>query len=114
MDGPLHSHIATTYGITENSILNELKYFHVVNGIVPDIMHDVLEGTTQVTIKCLLLYLIQDKKYFSFNTLNERICAFDYGSSDVRNKPSEISRNILPDSPDSSSLKQSGIILSCI
>ncbi len=110
LDGPFHSYIATTYGVTENSILNELKYFHVVDGIVPDIMHDILEGTTQVTMKCLLLYLIHDKKYPTFKILNESMRAFDYGNSEICNKQSEISKNILP---DSSSLRQSGIAHSC-
>ena len=42
LDGPLRSHIATTYGIANNSVLNKCQYFHVVNGLVPDIMHDIL------------------------------------------------------------------------
>ena len=44
LDGPLRSHIATTYGVANNSVLNKCQYFHVVNGLVPDIMHDILEG----------------------------------------------------------------------
>ena len=44
LDGPLRSHIAMTYGVANNSVLNRYKYFHVVNGLVPDIMHDILEG----------------------------------------------------------------------
>ena len=44
LNGPLHDHIATTYGVSRNSILNNLTYFHIVNGLVPDIMHNILEG----------------------------------------------------------------------
>lgn len=44
LDGPLGSHIATTYGVANKSVLNDCQYFHVVNGLVPDIMHDILEG----------------------------------------------------------------------
>lgn len=40
LEGPLHDHIAITYGITDNLILNSCRYFHVVDGLVPDIMHD--------------------------------------------------------------------------
>ena len=72
---------------------------------VPDIMHDILEGTTQVTLKCLLNYLIKDKKCFSLKTLNERISSFNYGSIDNRNKPSEISKTTFS---SSETLKQSG------
>ena len=59
--GPLKQHTATTYGITCNSILNTLKFFHVVDGIIPDIMHDILEGTLQLHIKWLLRRFLQAK-----------------------------------------------------
>ena len=87
-DGPLHDHIATIYGVTQKS---ESLYFHVVKGLVPDIMHDMLEGTTQLTIKCLLHHFIGKEKLFSLATLNRRITSFDYGRPDACNKPSEIS-----------------------
>ena len=44
LGGPLHDHIATTYGVAGNSILNDLDFFHVTTGLVPDIMHNILEG----------------------------------------------------------------------
>jgi hypothetical protein len=34
----------TTYGVARDSILNESVYFHVTEGIPPDIMHDFLKG----------------------------------------------------------------------
>ena len=79
--GPLCEHIATTYGIVEQTILNECRYFHVVDGLVPDVMHDLLEGTAQLSLKCLLRYLISDQKYLS---LNERILSFKYGHADYK------------------------------
>ena len=47
----LHDHITTTYGLHRNSILNTSKYFHIVDGLAPDIMHDILEGSLQYEIK---------------------------------------------------------------
>ena len=44
LNGPLHEHVATTYGLTRDSILNSLRFFHVTSGLPPDVMHDVLEG----------------------------------------------------------------------
>lgn len=86
----------------------------MVTGLVPDIMHDVLEGTTQLTMKCLLHYLIEQKKLFSLATLNRRISSFDYGRGDAHNKPSEISVSTF-NNKDSYSLKQSGMgIYDCI
>jgi hypothetical protein len=39
--GPAPEHIATTYGVMFDSVLNRSKYFHVVDGLAPDVMHDV-------------------------------------------------------------------------
>ena len=111
LNGPLQSHIATTYGITNSSILNSSRYFHVVDGLVPDIMHDILEGTMQVTLKCLLYYLIEENHMFTLTNLNERISSFDYGHADVQNRPSEISRSTFNSSSDA--LKQSGMCFCC-
>ena len=44
LGGPLHDYIAITYGIVRDAILNELENFHVVTGLVPDLMHNILEG----------------------------------------------------------------------
>jgi len=47
------------WGINRNSILNELKYFHVCDGtLLPDVMHDILEGTLQYEIKTMLQIMI--------------------------------------------------------
>ena len=45
LNGQLASHISTTYGINFESVLNSSRYFHVTEGLVMDIMHDILEGT---------------------------------------------------------------------
>lgn len=44
LDGPLNDHMATTFGVVRNSVLNDLGYFHVTTGLVPDVMHNILEG----------------------------------------------------------------------
>jgi hypothetical protein len=108
LDGPLQQHNATTYGISGNSILNNSRYFHVVVGLAPDIMHDILEGTAQLTLKCLIHHLIYDRKLFSFSTHNERISSFQYGFAEQKNKPSIISQASFR---LSDTLKQSGILL---
>ena len=43
--------MATCYGINMESIL---KYFHVADGLPPDIMHDVLEGALSYEIKLMI------------------------------------------------------------
>lgn len=50
------------YGINHRSILNELLYFDVCSGaLVPDVMHDVLEGTSHLHVVRVLIILIVDR-----------------------------------------------------
>ena len=100
LNGPLRDHMATTYGIERNSILNTSRYFHVTEGMVPDIMHDVLEG-------CALKYLIEEG-VVTLKYVNDQILHFPYASSDVRNKPTPIPEATLKSSDHS--VKQKGVV----
>ena len=97
LNGALSSHISTTYGVVFESILNTSKYFHVTDGLVMDIMHDVLEGILQYEVKELITYLVSEK-ICSLDYINRRISLLPYGYSDMGNKPSEISRDHLTSS----------------
>ena len=110
LSGPpcVRSHnMSTTFGVTNDSILNTSRFFHVINGIPPDIMRDILEGTLQATLKCLLQYIIS-QEFLTLKLLNERIQSFNYGRVDSRNKPSVIKKDTLT-SKDGTHLKQSGM-----
>lgn len=54
-------------------------------------MHDMLEGVCNYDIGLMLK--IFDFKYFTINTLNNRIELFDYGPIDIRNRPTLISND---------------------
>ena len=101
----LQDHLATTYGIKHNSILNGLRYFHVVDGLPPDVMHDVLEGVLQLELKQLLLHCIKNR-FFTLELLNQRMKCFSYGPAETSNRPSQISAATL--CAEDNSLKQSG------
>ena len=91
LDDPvLASILATTYGLNRDSILNSLQFFHVTEGLPPDIMHDILEGALQYEMKEMLLIFTGEKGYFTLNTLNQRIKEFSYFYADMKDKPSEI------------------------
>lgn len=52
-------------GINRRSALMDLQHFDLCSGaLIPDIMHDVLEGALQHELKLLLKYCIQEKGYF--------------------------------------------------
>ena len=101
----LHKHYATTFGVNRDSILNQSRFFHVTEGLVPDVMHDILEGALQLEVKELIKTFVS-KKYFSLLTLNKVIESFPYGGRDVCNKPTPISSITL--SSQDHLLKQNG------
>ena len=107
--GPLRDHNAKVYGIQRDSILNTSNFFHVAEGLVPDIMHDILEGCAQYEVKELLKHLHQDN-VVTLEYVNDQIKTFPYSTPDSKNKPSAISGTTFK-SPDHS-VKQKGPYLS--
>lgn len=94
----------------KDSILNSSRYFHVTEGLPPDCMHDMLEGTLQFEIKELLKSLIA-RGLIRLESLNEKIELFPYDPCDSVNKPSPICNLFSTDH----SLRQSGeVFCKCI
>ena len=84
--GCVHETVATTYGVSRDSSLNELCFFHVTDGLPPD-KHNIFEGVAVVKLNCMLSVLIQELKLFSFTTLNSWIKCFSYRYPDAKSKP---------------------------
>lgn len=83
-------------GINHTSILHELQYFSVASGaLIPDVMHDVLEGVLQYEAKVLLRHLIFAEGCFTLDQLNSRISKIELGYMESSNRPSEISASTL-------------------
>ena len=68
------------HGLTHDSILNKLKYFHVTEGLPCDVMHDLLEGVLLLGLKCLLNEFTSVQKLFTLGSLNTRIVSYPFGS----------------------------------
>ena len=95
------------YGINRRSVLNDLKYFHVCNGaLIPDIMHDVLEGVLQYEAKLMLQHMINVEKYFSVDMFNSKLQNLELSSAVSKNRPTSISMKII--NSEGNSLKQNG------
>ena len=105
LQGPLREHTATTFGVTRDALLNSCHYFHVLHGLVPDVMHDLLEGSLLLLTKLLLVHHIQEQRLFSLADLNSRISSFKYGSA-VKNKLSAITASSF--ASNDAKLRQSG------
>ena len=60
-DNPsLHDYYSMTYGVNRKSILDSLEYFNVADEcIIPDIMHDILEGYLPYKTKLMLKHFIR-------------------------------------------------------
>lgn len=111
LDGPLYEHFAVTYGIVRDSCLNQSKYFHITKGLVPDIMHDVLEGSLPYEVKEMLNYYIR-QKIITHSELSTAMESFPYLSTDAQNKPVPITTTTLSSSDHS--LKQTGKIVAYV
>ena len=88
-----HNNLSET-GVRRDSVLNNLSNFSVTHNKVADIMHDLLEGVGPYELKLVLSSLIGDK-HLTLEKLNYRITSFDYGFTDLKNKPSVIGKQEL-------------------
>ncbi len=58
--------------------------------LVPDIMHDVLEGALEYEVKLLLNVFIKKEKYFSLAEFNSRLECMDFGYMEAKDCPTQI------------------------
>lgn len=79
----------SVYGVKRNCSLNTLHYFHVCSNYSFDIMHDILEGVAQYEMKLLFGYLTEN--LISKNDLLLRIYSFDFGYTERKNRPTNVS-----------------------
>lgn len=103
------SHTPTQEDTSFNSqsILNELQFFHTCTGaLLPDIMHDVLEGGLQYEAKLMLKQYILEDKYFKLGDFNSKMENFEFGYMDTKNRPTPIT--IVTLSNGDNCLKQNG------
>lgn len=101
-------HFSKAYGINRRSVLNESHYYHVVGGLPPDVMHDILEGVLQYEVKEMLKKYIKVEHHLTLEELNGRIARYDFGYYNDKNKPSLISEQKF--SSNDNSLKQHGML----
>ena len=88
-------------------MVNELKHFHVAEGsMLPDVMHDLLEGLLPYEAKLLLQQMINGEKYFKLDVLNDASESMELGYMESSNCPTPIEYTSLIS--DGHSLKQNG------
>lgn len=93
LNGPDGASISVEYGINRCSSLETLPYFSVVENLPHDIMHDLFEGVVPFELKLLIRYCV-DQAYFGIATLNHRLAAFDFGYSEVGDRPAPVDNEL--------------------
>ena len=80
-------HCTTTLPLptARESSLNKLAHFHTKEGLIPDVMHNILEGVLPLAIKCILKHLLVLTS-FTVVEMNRRIETFDYGVIEASNR----------------------------
>ena len=72
-------------GVKINSCFNDLSYFNILNGLPPDLMHDLLEGVVRHNFASLMDFLTKDNIYDP-KKLNHDLSIFKYGRLVGKNK----------------------------
>lgn len=78
------------HNLIDNCILNELDY-HITENFTFDLLHDYLEGTTQLLLNQVLKACFREK-VITEEELNRRINSFEYGAMYATKKPSFIDK----------------------
>ena len=98
---------ACTFTWIVDSHMHAFRYFHVCSGaLIPDIMHDVLEGALQYEIKLMLRFMIRNEEHFTLDHLNSRLESVELGYMKIKDQATIITNKRL--NSTSHSLKQSG------
>ena len=94
-----NAELSKKYGVNSASALNELMFFHVVDGTPPDACHDILEGCLVLTIKRLLrhfLYEVPEKEIkFTLDWLNKAIRDYDFDYIEKADRPSALKKEYI-------------------
>ena len=105
--------LSKVYGVNRRPVLCNSRYFHVINCLPGDALHDVLEGVLQYECREMLKTYISNEKYFTLEQLNDIISKFDCGFYNDKNRPSPITHTTLSRT-DTNSLKQGASQMWCL
>ena len=98
------------YGINRESILDSLSYFSTCTGaLVPDVMHDILEGALQYEVKQMLKQFIFVENYFTCDHLNSKLKNMELGYMEYKDRPTSITEKVLKSADNK--LHQNGKVL---
>ena len=86
LSGPNRLNISVEYVVNRQSSLDSLPNFSVVEALPHDIMHNLFEGVVPYELRLLLHHFIC-KSYLTIDKINYRLRSFDFGYSEIKDKP---------------------------
>ena len=92
LDDTDRMYFSRTWGIKDTSCLLKLHDFDLINGLVHDPMHVLLEGVVPKEMALLLEHCIYRQRYFDLKWLNNRIKSFKYSYLQGKAKPEPIDK----------------------
>ena len=96
-DNPgLHDHYSKEYGVVKRSVLLKAPYFNITKKLPQDIMHVILEGALSRALYFVIRWFI-DNSAFTLKKLNDFVQNFQYGHSELKDKPMVITSEDLAD-----------------
>lgn len=82
------------YGVDQDSVFNKLTYFHTMDNLYCDIMHDFFDGLLRYLMPRIIKMLIDDKNVdLDLETLNNRIRFFGFGCCGSNTPPPFTQKN---------------------
>ena len=75
------------HGIEQRSCVNSLEYFHVADGLPPDIANDIFQGIAIDIVCNIITSLVSEDKLFSTDFVKSKLASIEYSQIDERNKP---------------------------
>ncbi len=82
-------HLVGLYGVKEKSPMNNLKFYHVIDGLPPCLAHDLFEGVGPEIFEPIVKNLIA-LGFFTLEEFWSRVENFPYNGPDLANKPSVV------------------------
>ena len=97
-------------GIFKHCVLNQSPNYHILDNYAFDFTHDLWLGVVQNELSLVLTSLIEEK-LFSLDFINSRIKSFNYGNTDIKNRPNLL---FIPDKNTGVKIKQKAAKTVCL
>lgn len=82
--------LQATYGVYEDCKLNRLNYFHILDNLNADIMHDICEGIIRYFLLNFFRHLIEKMRLLTLEELNCSVLFYNYGILERHYIPPEL------------------------